>query len=85
MAWCDVGAQMEALYFAPTGASPDEAVGNLPDLPLPVSYPQYNSLALLPLKSPNYATQVSFCACLLVCVNLQHLPILPIFSRRVFR
>ena len=43
------GNQMEALYFTPDGASADTAVGPLPDLPVPVNYPQYNSLALLPL------------------------------------
>lgn len=51
---------MEALYFTASGASEDTAVGDLPDLPLPVNYPHYGSLALLPLQSPTYDAQVVF-------------------------
>ena len=49
---------MEALFFSPDGASADPAVGDLPDLPIPVVYPQYSTLALLPLEPPLYKTQV---------------------------
>ena len=53
---------MEALYFTADGASLDAAIGDLPVLPVPVNYPQYNSLALLPLSPPNYETQVCISA-----------------------
>ena len=49
---------MEALFFTADGASLDEAVGPLPELPIPVNYPQYSSLVLLPLEPPAYAAQV---------------------------
>lgn len=49
---------MEAMYLTPNGATADTAVGNLPTLPIPVNYPQYNSLALLPLEPPNYEARV---------------------------
>ena len=49
---------MQALYFTPNGAYVDKAVGALPGLPVPVNYPQYNSMAMLPLEGPNYSTQV---------------------------
>lgn len=66
---------MEALYFTPTGAIADSAVGDLPDLTLPVSYPQYASLALLPLQPPLYETQVNvqpILQCLHACFNAFH-------------
>ena len=49
---------MQALYFTPNGASVDMAIGALPSLPVPVNYPQYNSIAMLPLEGPQYSTQV---------------------------
>ena len=49
---------MQALYFTTNGASVDKAIGALPSLPVPVSYPQYNSAVLLPLQGPNYSAQV---------------------------
>ena len=49
---------MQALYFTPNGAYVDKAIGALPGLPVPVNYPQYNSMAMLPLEGPNYSTQV---------------------------
>ena len=52
---------MQALYFTPNGASVDKAIGALPGLPVPVSYPQYGSMAMLPLQSPTYSSKVSCC------------------------
>ena len=52
------GSLMQALYFTPNGAYVDKAIGALPGLPVPVNYPQYNSMAMLPLEGPNYSTQV---------------------------
>ena len=49
---------MQALYFTPDGAYVDKAIGALPGLPVPVNYPQYNSMAMLPLEGPNYTTRV---------------------------
>lgn len=53
---------MQALHFTPNGASLDEAIGALPGLPVPVNYPQYNSIAMLPLQSPKYSSQASCCS-----------------------
>lgn len=51
---------MEAMYIGATGATADNSIGLLPQLPVPVNYPQYNSLALLPLNpSDNYSASVS--------------------------
>ncbi len=56
----DAGAQMEAMFITPSGATADNSIGILPQLPVPVNYPQYNSLALLPLEpSNNYSASVS--------------------------
>ena len=52
------GSLMQALYFTPNGAYVDKAIGALPGLPVPVNYPQYSSMAMLPLEGPNYSTQV---------------------------
>ena len=52
------GWQMQALYLNYDEAIQDEAVGDLPPLPYPVTYPAYGSLALLPLQGPNYQAQV---------------------------
>lgn len=50
---------MEAMYIGATGATADNSIGLLPQLPVPVNYPQYNSLALLPLNpSNNYSASV---------------------------
>ena len=50
---------MQALHFDPSGATADDSIGVLPELPVPVNYPQYNSLALLPLDpANNYTAQV---------------------------
>ncbi len=57
---CHAGALMEAMFMTPDGATADNSIGTLPDLPVPVNYPQYNSLALLPLDpSNNYTASVS--------------------------
>ncbi len=54
------GALMEAMFMTPDGATADNSIGTLPELPVPVNYPQYNSLALLPLDpSNNYTASVS--------------------------
>lgn len=51
---------MEAMYITPAGATADNSIGTLPELPVPVNYPQYNSLALLPLEPiNNYTASVS--------------------------
>lgn len=47
-----------ALYFDENGAYNDDAIGDLPNLPVPFSYPQYGGFALLPLEAPNYTAQV---------------------------
>ena len=52
---------MEALFLEGDGATADDAVGPLPTLPVPVNYPQWASLALLPLQGPDYQTQVGLC------------------------
>ena len=36
-----------------TGASPDNAVGPLPEFPVPLFFPQQASITLLPLSGPN--------------------------------
>lgn len=50
---------MEALFMDPSGASADNGVGPLPNLPYPVNFPQQGSLVLLPLQGPKYEAQVS--------------------------
>ena len=45
--------------FTPDGAYADEAVGPLPTLPVPVSYPQSATMVLLPLEPPLYASEVT--------------------------
>ncbi len=51
---------MEAMYIGATGATADNSIGILPQLPVPVNYPQYNSLALLPVDyANNYSASVS--------------------------
>ncbi|KAL3145060.1 hypothetical protein ABBQ32_003546 [Trebouxia sp. C0010 RCD-2024] len=52
------GNQMEALFMDPSGASADNGVGPLPNLPYPVNFPQQGSLVLLPLQGPKYEAQV---------------------------
>jgi hypothetical protein len=49
---------VEALFFTPSGARNDTAMGLLPKLPLSVNYPSYGSLALLELQPPAYTAQV---------------------------
>ncbi len=49
---------MGALYFTADGASNDNSIGDLPNLPVPISYPQYGGFTLLPLEGPNYTQQV---------------------------
>jgi hypothetical protein len=49
---------MGALYFSADGASNDNSIGDLPNLPVPISYPQYGGFTLLPLEGPNYTAQV---------------------------
>ncbi|KAK9861867.1 hypothetical protein WJX84_011613, partial [Apatococcus fuscideae] len=51
------GAQMEALYFDVTGARADDAIGRLPDFPIPLFFPQQAAITLLPLSGPDYQTQ----------------------------
>ena len=53
------GAIQGALYFSATGASNDDSIGDLPNLPVPISYPQYGGFTLLPLEGPDYAARVS--------------------------
>ena len=50
---------MQALFLTAEEAQEDEAVGNLPELPIPVTYPAYGSLAMLPLEGPEYKAQAS--------------------------
>ena len=45
---------MQALFLRQDKAIQDEAIGDLPELPIPVTYPAYGSAALLPLQGPNY-------------------------------
>lgn len=52
------GAIQGALYFSATGASNDDSIGDLPNLPVPISYPQYGGFTLLPLEGPDYAARV---------------------------
>lgn len=49
---------MGALYFTADGASNDDSIGDLPDLPVPISYPQYGGFTLLPLEAPEYTARV---------------------------
>ncbi|KAL0022532.1 hypothetical protein WJX79_009245 [Trebouxia sp. C0005] len=51
---------MGALYFNADGALNDNSIGDLPNLPVPISYPQYGGFTLLPLEGPNYTQQVLF-------------------------
>ncbi len=52
------GAQMEALFMDVEGARPDDAIGRLPEFPIPLFFPQQASITLLPLSGPDYQTQV---------------------------
>ncbi|KAA6418817.1 MAG: hypothetical protein FRX49_11174 [Trebouxia sp. A1-2] len=52
------GSLMEVDYFMPDGAYADDAIGPLPTFPVPVSYPQAATMALLPLQPPLYEAQV---------------------------
>ena len=53
------GSIQGALYFTADNATNDDSIGDLPNLPVPISYPQYGGFALLPLEGPNYTAQVS--------------------------
>ena len=55
----NAGSQMEALHFTKEGAKADQLVGDLPQLPVPVNYPVWASLVLLPLQGPDYKAEVS--------------------------
>ena len=48
---------MQALFLNYDEALQDEAVGDLPELPYPVTYPVYGSAALLPLQGPDYRAE----------------------------
>ena len=49
---------MGALYFNADNATNDDSIGDLPNLPVPISYPQYGGFTLLPLEGPNYTARV---------------------------
>ncbi|DBB05629.1 TPA: hypothetical protein ACH3X1_012246 [Trebouxia sp. C0004] len=49
---------MGALYFSADGASHANSIGDLPNLPVPINYPQYGGFTLLPLEGPNYTQQM---------------------------
>ena len=51
---------MGALFFTADNATNDDSIGDLPNLPVPISYPQYGGFALLPLEGPDYTTRASF-------------------------
>ena len=57
------------MYLTPDGAVADAAIGSLPTLPMPVNYPQFNSMVLLPLEPPLYQTQVSTTTCLVLLLD----------------
>ena len=48
---------MQAVFLNYDEALQDEAVGDLPVLPIPVTYPAYGSAALLPLQGPDYRAE----------------------------
>ena len=50
---------MEALFFDPEGARPDDSIGQLPEFPVPLFFPQQAAITLLPLSGPDYRAQVS--------------------------
>ena len=52
------GTQMEAMFMDVDGARPDQEIGPLPQLPVPVNYPQQASFTLLPLEGPEYDAEV---------------------------
>ena len=52
------GVQMGAMYLTADGATQDEAIGQLPELPIPVGPNQYTPVTLLPLQPPNYEVHV---------------------------
>lgn len=52
------GSYMQALYFAPNGATKDNVTDPFPLLPVVTGYPQTSAIAVLPLEAPHYATQV---------------------------
>lgn len=52
------GNNMQALFFEPDGAREDMSIGDLLQLPVPVNYPPFASLALLDLEPPHYAAKV---------------------------
>ena len=49
---------MQALFLRQDKAVQDEAIGDLPELPIPVTYPGYASATLLPLQGPDYRAEV---------------------------
>ena len=57
---CCAGDIQGALYFTADNATNDDSIGDLPNLPVPISYPQYGGFALLPLEGPNYTARVDF-------------------------
>ena len=54
---------MGALFFNATQATNDNSIGDLPNLPVPISYPQYGGFTLLPLEGPDYAARVCLPCC----------------------
>ena len=50
---------MEALFMDVEGARPDDAIGSLPEFPVPLFFPQQAAITLLPLSGPDYQTQVA--------------------------
>ena len=54
------GVQLGAMYLTADGATQDNAIGELPQLPYPVGPNQYTPITLLPLSPPNYDVSVSY-------------------------
>ena len=53
---------MGALFFNRNNATNDDSIGDLPNLPVPISYPQYGGFTLLPLEGPDYNATVCLAA-----------------------
>lgn len=65
---------MGAMYLTAAGATQDEAIGELPELPYPIGPNQNTPVTMLPLQPPLYEVKVRMYAgaiCMQNCVKRQ--------------
>lgn len=80
------GLQMGAMYLTAAGATQDEAIGELPELPYPIGPNQNTPVTMLPLQPPLYEVKVRFYADAIcrqsLCKLFQHTGVMLVSSDR---